>query len=184
MAGVVTDVVLSVDDEPLSDAASRSGSGGRLGAAVSMTMVKGDDATHASFWLSTRRDVSVHVPSAIDGKLHVVSLDDATYVQVTVDEPLTAVIVIVSPTFTPLAPTAGVESFVSSSLVELPVSEALSRSGVFGAEMAVTEMLSVDEVARLRMSTTEYETCVTAPVKPLTGVNVTWPVDGFTDQSP
>ena len=98
------------------------------------------------------------MPSAIDGKLHVVSLDDATYVQVTVDEPLTAVIVIVSPTFTPLAPTAGVESFVSSSLVELPVSEALSRSGVFGAEMAVIEMLSVDEVARLRMSTTEYET--------------------------
>jgi len=79
-------------------------------------------------------------------------------VQETVDEPLTAVIVTVSPSLTPLVPTAGVESFVSSSLVELPVSEAPSRSGVFGAEMAVTEILRVDDVARLRMSTTEYET--------------------------
>jgi len=124
------------------------------------------------------------VPSAIEGKLHVVSLGDATYVQETVVEPLVAVIVTVSPSLAPLAPTAGVESFVSSSLVELPVSEALSRSGVFGAEMAVTEILRVDDVARLRMSTTEYETCVTAPVKPLTGVNVTSPVEGFTTQSP
>jgi hypothetical protein len=48
-AGVVTDVVLSVDDEPLSDAASRSGSAGRLGATVSMTMVKGADAPDALF---------------------------------------------------------------------------------------------------------------------------------------
>ena len=48
-AGVVTDVVLSTDDEPLSDAASRSGSDGRLGAAVSMTMVKGADAPEALF---------------------------------------------------------------------------------------------------------------------------------------
>jgi len=46
-AGVVTDVVLSVDDEPLSDAASRSGSDGRLGEAVSMTMVKGAEAPDA-----------------------------------------------------------------------------------------------------------------------------------------
>ena len=47
--GVVTDVVLSVDDEPLSDAASRSGSDGRLGAVVSMTTVKGADAPDALF---------------------------------------------------------------------------------------------------------------------------------------
>ena len=49
MAGVVTDVVLSVEDEPLSDAASRSGSDGRLGAAVSMTTVKGAEAPDALF---------------------------------------------------------------------------------------------------------------------------------------
>jgi hypothetical protein len=48
-AGVVTDVVLSVEDEPLSDAASRSGRDGRLGAAVSMTMVKDADAPDALF---------------------------------------------------------------------------------------------------------------------------------------
>ena len=48
-AGVVTDVVLSVEDEPLSDAASRSGSDGRLGAAVSMTMVKEPDVPDALF---------------------------------------------------------------------------------------------------------------------------------------
>jgi hypothetical protein len=46
---VVTDVVLSVEDEPLSDAASRSGSDGRLGEAVSMTIVKGADAPDALF---------------------------------------------------------------------------------------------------------------------------------------
>jgi len=48
-AGVVTDVVLSVEDEPLSDAASRSGSDGRLGVAVSTTMVKVADAPDALF---------------------------------------------------------------------------------------------------------------------------------------
>ena len=95
------------------------------------------------------------MPSAIEGKSHVVSLGDATYVQETVVEPLVAVIVTVSPWAAPLAPTVGVASFVSLSLVELPVSEELSRSGVFGAEIAATVMLSVDVVALLRTSVTE-----------------------------
>jgi hypothetical protein len=157
-AGVVTDVVLSVDDEPLSDAASRSGSNGRLGEVVSMTTVRGAEAPDALFWLSTRLDVSVQVPSVIGGRSQVVTLGDATNVQETVVAPLVAVIVTVSSSLTPFAPTAGVESFVSSSLVEFPVSEALSRSGLFGAEMALTVILSVDAVALFRTSTTEYET--------------------------
>ena len=45
----------------------------------------------------------------------------------TVVEPLVAVTVTVSPSVAPLAPTVGVVSFVSLSLVELPVSEELSR---------------------------------------------------------
>ena len=102
----------------------------------------------------------------------------------TVAAPLVAVIVTVSPSVAPLAPTVGVASFVSLSLVELPVSEELSRSGVFGADMAATVMRSVDVVALLKMSVTEYESGVTVPVKPPTGVNVTTPVDVFTVHSP
>ena len=61
----------------------------------------------------------------------------------------------VSPSVAPLAPTVGVESFVSLSLVELPVSEEVSRSGVLGAEIAATVILSVEEVALLKTSITE-----------------------------
>ena len=49
MSGVVSDVVLSVDDEPASEAASRSGSEALLGAVVSMTMLSGADAPEALF---------------------------------------------------------------------------------------------------------------------------------------
>ena len=73
----------------------------------------------------------------------------------TVVAPLVAVIVTVSPSVAPLAPTVGVASFVSLSLVELPVSEEVSRSGVFGADIAEIVMSNVDEVALLRMSVTE-----------------------------
>ena len=48
-SGVVSDVVLSVDDDPVSDAASRSGSEGLLGAVVSMTMLIAADAPEALF---------------------------------------------------------------------------------------------------------------------------------------
>ena len=75
--------------------------------------------------------------------------------QVTVVEPLVAVIVTVSPSVAPLTPTVGVVSFVSLSLVELPVSEEVSRSGVFGAEIAAMVILSVDVVALLKTSVTE-----------------------------
>ena len=102
----------------------------------------------------------------------------------TVAAPLVAVIVTVSPSAAPLAPTVGVASFVSLSLVELPVSEEASRSGVFGAEIAATVILSVDVVALLKTSVTEYESGVTVPVKPLDGVKVTMPVDVFTAHSP
>ena len=49
MSGVVSDVVLSVDDDPVSDAASRSGSEALLGAVVSRTMLRGADAPEALF---------------------------------------------------------------------------------------------------------------------------------------
>ena len=49
MSGVVSDVVLSVDDDPVSDAASRSGSEGLLGVVVSMTMLRAADAPEALF---------------------------------------------------------------------------------------------------------------------------------------
>jgi hypothetical protein len=74
---------------------------------------------------------------------------------VTVVEPLVAVIVTVSPSVAPLAPIVGVKSFVSLSFDELPVSEELSRSGVFGAAIAVTVMRNVDDVVLLKISATE-----------------------------
>jgi hypothetical protein len=49
ISGVASDVVLSVDDDPVSDAASRSGSEGLLGAVVSMTRLRGADAPEALF---------------------------------------------------------------------------------------------------------------------------------------
>ena len=49
MSGVVSDVVLSVDDEPVSEVASRSGSEALLGAVVSITMLRGADAPEALF---------------------------------------------------------------------------------------------------------------------------------------
>jgi hypothetical protein len=49
MSGVVSDVVLSVDDEPVSEAASRSGSEALLGAVVSITMLRGADAPETLF---------------------------------------------------------------------------------------------------------------------------------------
>ena len=49
ISGVMSDVVVSVDDDPVSDAASRSGSGGWLGTAVSMTMLRGADAPEELF---------------------------------------------------------------------------------------------------------------------------------------
>ena len=101
----------------------------------------------------------------------------------TVVEPLVAVMVTVSPSVAPLAPTVGVVSDVSLSSVELPVSEELSRSGLFGAEIAATVILSVAVVALFKMSFTEYES-VARPVNPLDGVNVTMPVDVFTFQPP
>lgn len=101
----------------------------------------------------------------------------------TVVEPLVAVMVTVSPSVAPLAPTVGVVSDVSLSSVELPVSEELSRSGLFGAEIAATVILSVAVVALFKMSFTEYES-VARPVNPLDGVNVTMPVEVFTFQSP
>ena len=48
-SGVVSDVVLSVDDDPVSDAASRSGSEALLGAVVSTTMLRDADAPEALF---------------------------------------------------------------------------------------------------------------------------------------
>ena len=49
ISGVVSDVVLSVDDDPVSDAASRSGIEGLPVAVVSMTMLRDADAPEVLF---------------------------------------------------------------------------------------------------------------------------------------
>ena len=69
--------------------------------------------------------------------------------------PFVAVIVTVSPSVAPFVPTVGVVSDVVLSVDDDPVSDAASRSGVFGAGMAVTVTLKVDVVALLKTSVTE-----------------------------
>ena len=67
----------------------------------------------------------------------------------TVVAPLVAVIVTVSPSVAPLAPTVGVASFVSLSLEELPVSEEVSRSGVTGSNTRITFEVAFTVLSRL-----------------------------------
>jgi hypothetical protein len=62
IAGVLSEVLLSVDDVPSSDDESRSGVLGELGAVVSITTEVAADAAETLFWTSVRCVVTDHVP--------------------------------------------------------------------------------------------------------------------------
>ena len=63
MVGVVSVVMLSVDDAPVSEAGSRSGAEGADGTVVSITTVTAGDTDDTLFCASVRADVRVHDPS-------------------------------------------------------------------------------------------------------------------------
>ncbi len=70
IAGVLSEVLLSVDDVPSSDAESRSGVFGELGAVVSITTEVAADAAETLFWTSVRCVVTAHVPEVNDERTH------------------------------------------------------------------------------------------------------------------
>lgn len=145
--GVVSFVTLSVDDDPLSDVATRSG----VPAVVDVSTVNGSAVDE--FDTFPARSVclaeTLHTPSANVPRSH----DDAfsTYEHDTSALPaLLAVMVIVSPATpdTGVADIVGVLSFVRLSLVDVPVSDAVARSTAVGADGAMfSSVVAVDVTA-------------------------------------
>ena len=139
--GDVSEVTLSLFDVPVSDPDARSGA---PGAEVAVESTLNGRPELAADWLpagSVRRDVSVHEPSVRAGRSHDVA-EPTTYEHDSVDAPLVALIVIVSPADPPDADTLGVVSAVTLSVLELPVSDTADRSGVPGADGAVVSTVS------------------------------------------
>jgi hypothetical protein len=134
--GVVSEVRSSVDDDPRSDAASRSGAAGAEGAEVS-TAIDMDEPADETFPAGsvsvpdTDHDPSVRPESSQD------VAEPTVYEHVFVVEPFVAVTVAVSPVDPPGTENVGVVSEVTLSLFEVPVSEPDARSGAPGAEVAV-----------------------------------------------
>jgi hypothetical protein len=78
IAGVLSEVLLSVDDVPSSDDESRSGVLGELGAVVSITTEVAADAAETLFWTSVRCVVTDHVPVVNVERTHPEVEGDAT----------------------------------------------------------------------------------------------------------
>ncbi len=145
-AGVLSFVRLSVDDEPVSDDATKSGVPAFV--AVSMLSGSGVDAGEVLPARSVCVAATLHVPSASVGRSHDVS--GRTYEHETgVDPSFVAVIVTRSPLTAPtgVADMVGVLSFVMLSVDEVPVSEAAARSTAVGAAGAVRSIVIVVPVA-------------------------------------
>jgi hypothetical protein len=133
--GVVSEVMLSVDDVPESDDAARSGPDDATGPVPSMVTfipVLAADVLPAG---SVSVPDTDHVPSVSAGRSHDVA-EPMTYVHNLVVEPFVAVTVAVSPVEPPGTENAGVVSFVRLSVDDEPESDAASRSGAAGADGA------------------------------------------------
>ena len=136
--GVASDVLLSVEDEPVSDDAARSTASPPT-ALVSMP-TESDVGLLVVFPAgSVTEDVIVHVPSLNVGNVQLVALP-TTYEQVTVLVPFVALSVMVSPELPPVALNVGVLSFVLLSVLLVPVSELVARSGTPGAAGALASI--------------------------------------------
>lgn len=138
-------VASSTVDVPLSDAAAMSGCPGAAGAAVSTESDDGDVVVPTFPAGSVMTAVSDHVPSVRVGRSHVVTATETVNVHVAVVAPFDAVTVTRSPTSCPGTETAGVESLVTLSVADAPVSEADSRStaGRDGADESTTRLNGV-----------------------------------------
>ena len=137
--GVVSEVLLSVEDAPVSDDAARS----TASPAVEFvsTLIVSDVALLLELPAgSVTEDEIVQAPSLNVGKVQLVALP-TTYVQATVSLPLEALRVIVSPVLPPVALNVGVLSLVLLSVLSVPESELAARSGAPGA---VGALVSID----------------------------------------
>lgn len=142
IAGVVSFVRLSVDDEPVSESATRSGVPAL--ADVSTARFIGADAADSLPAPSVCLADTAHEPS--DSVPRSQEVAGRTYEHDTGAEPsFDAVIVIRSPSTAPagVADMVGVLSFVTLSVFDEPVSDAAARSTALGAEGGVRSMVTV-----------------------------------------
>ena len=140
-AGVVSEVTLSVDDEPESDAATRSGASGAAGAEVSTVSGRAALAADVLPAASVRVAETDHVPSVRAGRSH--DVEGCVNVQVSDVASFVAVTVVVSPAAPPLEDMVGVESEVMLSVDDEPESDPTARSGTPGTAGAVRSMVTV-----------------------------------------
>jgi len=170
IAGVVSEVVLSVSELPVSEAATRSGAVGEEGAVVStLSDVAGPAEEVLPAW-SVSVPETDQAPSVSAGRSHDVPVP-ITYVHDLVVVPLDAVIVAVSPVAPPDTENAGVVSEVTSSLEDDPESEAVARSGAPGADGGVVSTVTVGPAAAAPGPTVPVE----AVTDPGASVGVTVP---------
>ena len=138
ISGVLSDVTLSVADDPVSDTANRSGADvGAAGGVVSTEMSSPGPAADTLPAGSATVAATFHAPSANVPRSQLVTDEDFTYVHVTFALPgFDAVIVTVLPSGTAPADIAGVLSLVLLSVDDAPRSDAVTRSGADGADGA------------------------------------------------
>jgi hypothetical protein len=134
--GVVSLVLLSESDDPVSDAANKSRPVGAAGAVPSIVIGNAVDDGEMLPAGSDNVDEMFQVPSVSVGSVQFVA-DPITYVHDTVVVPLVAEIVIVSPLFPPDALKVGVVSLVLLSVSDDPVSDGANKSTPDGADGAV-----------------------------------------------
>ena len=128
IVGVVSLVLLSVFDAPVSDDVNRSTPDGADGGVVSI--VSGNDPVAGPVFpaASVTEADTVHVPSDNVGNEQLVAAP-TVYVHVTVEAPLVADTVTTSPVRAPGIEISGVESLVMLSEVDAPVSDDANKSG-------------------------------------------------------
>ena len=135
---------MSVSESPVSDAASRSGRPGAVGGVVSSVSGSVGLVLEVLPAASVSVPVTFHVPGLSVGRVHEVA-EPTTNEQVSVVLPFVALIVAVSPAV-PASENDGVVSFVMLSVGELPVSEAVVRSGlaagVVGAVVSTVRLMA------------------------------------------
>jgi hypothetical protein len=138
--GVVSLVLLSESDAPVSDAANKSRPVGAVGAVPSIVMGNAVDDGEMLPAGSVSVEEMFQVPSVSVGSVQFVA-DPMTYVHDTVLVPLVAEMVIVSPLVPPLALIVGVESLVLLSVFDAPESDDANRSTPDGADGGVVSIV-------------------------------------------
>jgi hypothetical protein len=139
ISGVVSLVMLSEFDRPVSDDGRRSGAG-RDGGVVAIVMGNEDDTGDTLPSGSVIVAEMFQVPSVSVGSVQFVAVP-TTYVHDTVVVPLVAEMVMVSPLAPPVALRVGVLSPVKLSVDDEPVSEEANKSRPDGAAGAVPSMV-------------------------------------------